>query len=310
MAVYTANAFSNFHNFFKYFKDGFEDAADRIDRMHTASLKLFSWADEVEKKKQDEIARRKAKLKRILNIILLVVLIATSIVGAFAGPILGAEAGIAGAALGALSGAIGGAYAGGKAVAESKIDKTYVPPKSAHRSLTANEGISDFYSFFEKQEIQWAGQWTGVVDVSNKLLLNMILTLLGGAYFPDSNGRNSTVIDVVTKSHFYLELNHNAARNVETYLAKEMSAMSMDLIWRTGNSQYPYIVMANAEGGSCSSDHRSFEEVRVCLDEYPDKSFWLYAIDGYDSSDYRFVHRLPGQSVLECKSHPHGSELC
>lgn len=81
----------------------------------------------------------------------------------------------------------------------------------------------------------------------------------------------------------------------------ERDRKSMNLIWQDG--QYPYILAVNVAPGACEQDTRAHLKVKVCLPEYPDKSFWMYAMnDGSNPEGDTLVQPLPGQFRWESKS--------
>lgn len=112
---------------------------------------------------------------------------------------------------------------------------------------------------------------------------------------------NYIIIEIISKSKFYLDFDDEFARDVEKHLEKQMVAYSMNLIWQDG--RYPYILAVNVAPGACEQNTRAHLKVRVCLPEYPDKSFWMYAMnDGSNPEGDTLVQPLPGQFRWERKS--------
>ncbi|KAF1914053.1 hypothetical protein BDU57DRAFT_332080 [Ampelomyces quisqualis] len=96
------------------------------------------------------------------------------------------------------------------------------------------------------------------------------------------NHKNMTIIDVLTSGDFL-----GPDPDLQTFLQEQeeryLFAAAVNSAWQFDR---PYILDVDAPEGGCEADDRGHSNYRVCLPEYPNKSFWLYAIGITQENDF------------------------
>jgi hypothetical protein len=131
--------------------------------------------------------------------------------------------------------------------------------------------------------------WTGMVE--DKFTLNMAGVLRGKTTETNNdfrnlmqgkqNHNNQTIFDLLTHKDFaspYTDMMPFLQKKEERWYF----ASAVNSLWTFDR---PYIVDSDAPTG-CENDIRGPPGHRVCLSEYPKRSFWLYALPRMEEYDY------------------------
>jgi hypothetical protein len=89
-----------------------------------------------------------------------------------------------------------------------------------------------------------------------------------------ANHKGMTVFDILTNEDF-LGPDPNLQMALTQVEERFLFAVSVNAVWRFDR---PYLLDTDVHFGTCRWDTRGDPRYRVCLDEFPMKSFWLYNI--------------------------------
>jgi hypothetical protein len=95
------------------------------------------------------------------------------------------------------------------------------------------------------------------------------------------NNRGQDILDIIKTAEF-LEPDPALYSQLRKEIERFIFATGVNSVWQFDRA---YILDTDAHGG-CSNDNRGPAEYRVCLPEFPNKSFWLYAIDPSQEGDH------------------------
>jgi hypothetical protein len=98
----------------------------------------------------------------------------------------------------------------------------------------------------------------------------------------EANHKNTTIFDILSSKDF-LGPDPNLEPALTQIEERFLFAVSVNAAWRFDR---PYLLDTNVDHGRCRFDDRGDPKYRVCLDEFPTKSFWLYNIGQGRENDF------------------------
>jgi hypothetical protein len=135
---------------------------------------------------------------------------------------------------------------------------------------------------FEDGEVEtWLIDYARVIHQNRidraKLIGDETRHFIKGA--PNSNKK--TVVDLLTASEFIV-VDEGLTQRMIKLEEEWFEGMLVGAVWMLDR---PYLLDVDAPPGGCELDRRGHKDYRTCLPEYPDRSFWLFAIDGREENE-------------------------
>ncbi|KAF2648646.1 hypothetical protein K491DRAFT_722372 [Lophiostoma macrostomum CBS 122681] len=246
MAWLAFDQFARIDHIHSLFRELLQDEMFYVHATLRSLVETFTLADEHEsaaKRKQ----RKQEIIKAIISAIILVVCAVASGVGAsltVAGEAALASSQVSNAAVQALT----SLYLSVLAMAPTWA-------KDVHRTDTV---VHTFEKIFAKLE-----------KAMQKAARDNMQALFSGS----QTSQNETLIGMM-QSGLYMETDPWTAEKMADGVTRNVGARIINGL----KSEHPYILDTDAEGGDCWSDERGPFENRICLEERPDVSYWIFAI--------------------------------
>ncbi|KAF2501085.1 hypothetical protein BU16DRAFT_555591 [Lophium mytilinum] len=159
-----------------------------------------------------------------------------------------------------------------------------LPDDQVNKTLESRAGIidavKDMPANYQSPPADFEGyfMWTSITNASAhmhdslmQLMLN--LTTQGHSFQRHASDNHITLSEMLTGR--YATRRVNMYQHIQEVMRHEYMALQINLFWKSNRA---YIAVADALTGGCRNDTRGNPDIRVCLPEYPDKSFWSYYI--------------------------------
>jgi hypothetical protein len=119
--------------------------------------------------------------------------------------------------------------------------------------------------------------WNELAHKASDSISSDLIDLMIGA----KNAQDQDLPQLIISGEF-IEADPQIYIKLKAIIGTYYQAAMINSLWKFERA---YILDTNSKDGNCHTDDRGASEVRVCLDEYPGHTYWLYSIDQSEEDD-------------------------
>ncbi|KAL5394958.1 hypothetical protein PMIN06_003262 [Paraphaeosphaeria minitans] len=232
-----------------------------------ANVEMFTSSKYIEHKLVDRMRQEAAAISAVTAI----ALVATGLMGAT--PLLG-EAGVLGGSLGRV----------GVHVGQKTLNRVGTTNQVATLLSNSFIGLSGFAKSI-REDPNLGQDLTQLMSLSWNKLAHEATDSIASDLADIMTGANNTqgqALPQLIKSGEFIEADPQIYMELSEIIEMYYQAAMINSLWKFERA---YILDTNALNGNCHNDYRGASQVRVCLDEYPGHTYWLFSIDQSEEDD-------------------------